>query len=147
MSQKTTFIEDVKSLGPHSKLEGDRLNCAVLALSKAFQIPYDKADDFATMSWQRKRMHTTKRSKITQSFTDYKDSMFGKRVREVSPLNEYKTPKKLIKCRSKLYTFAERHKTGTYYVFVRKHCTVIHEGKILDDTLRGMQVEKVYKVE
>jgi hypothetical protein len=145
MSEKTTLLESIKQYGPHTKLEGDRLNCAVVGLSAAFEIPYDTADLYATNQWQRKRRHTTKTSKIVESLSAGK--LFNKTVKEAKVVNEYQTPRKLINCRSKLYTFAKKNNKGIYYVLVRKHCTVIKNGEILDSTLGGMTVKKAYRIE
>jgi len=146
MSQETTIISDVKSKGPHAKLKGDRLNCAVLALSSAFDLPYDKADEHATRAWKRKRRHTTKTRAILETL-ESKEPVFGKTVKKIDCVNEYQTPKKLVKCRSKLYTFLNKHTEGTYYVLVRNHCTVIKNGKLLDNTKLGMTIERAFKID
>lgn len=135
----------ILSNGSATKLSGDRNNCAVTALSAAFDIPYDKADSFATQAWNRKRKRGTNTQAIVKTFTDAKE-LFNKNIEPVSPVNEYHTKEKVVNCRYKLYNFAKKYNKGTYYTLVRGHATVIKNGIVLDNFKPGSIVNHVWKI-
>lgn len=145
MSNYSNYKNMICSIGPSTKMAGEDKNCAVLALSAAFEIPYDKADEFATTEWNRKRKKGTNTHAIINSMTKFKE-LFGKRIAVMPVVNNYTTPKKTVVCKSKLYTFAQRNNKGTYYVLINKHALVVKDGQILDGSKPGSTVKYAWKV-
>ena len=144
-----SYKKMIASNGPATAMEKDAKNCAVLALSAAFEIPYDYADAFARVQWKRKSRRGTNTNAIinTMKSATSNSPVFEKVAKECNVINVYVTPKKLVNCRSKLYTFANNNKKGTYYVLTRGHALVVKDGQILDGTKPGSAVRYAWKIE
>lgn len=135
----------IRSMGPSKSMDDEHNDCTVKALSVAFEIPYDRASEFAKTKWKRRRRCGVASIKLVESFNgDAK--LFGKEVSTVPTVNLYPTPNKVVECKSKLYTFAKKNNRGTYYVLVTGHALVIKDGKVLDGTKPGSTVRHAWKV-
>lgn len=148
MPQEYDYNEMIASHGCCTRLKGEQLDCAVKALSATFEIPYDEAHAFAATQWKRKSRRRTTTSQILKTMSEAsKTPIFGKSAKPVSVVNSYPTPKKVVKCRTKLYTFAKNHSEGTFYVLKRGHAFVVKNGEVLDDTKPGSIVQHAWKIE
>ena len=72
--------------------------------------------------------------------------MFDKKVEKASTINEYRHPQGVIKCKTKLSTFANKNRKGTYFVLVRNHATVVKDGIVLDNYSPGSTVKYAWKI-
>ena len=145
---KYDYNEIIASHGCCTRLKGEQLDCAVKALSATFEIPYDEAHAFAATQWKRKNRRRTTTSQILKTMSEAcKTPVFGKSAKPISVVNNYPTPKKVVKCRTKLYTFAKNHPEGTFYVLKRGHAFVVKNGEVLDDTKPGSIVQHSWKIE
>lgn len=143
----SNYKDLIKANGPAYTMDGDTNNCAVLALSAAFGIPYDEAYSFASKNWNRVIRKGTRTSALLECFRNFKE-LFGKRVVEKSNKNKYlyKSTGKVVECSFKLGNFAKKMNKGTYYVLVRNHATVVKDGKIMDYTKPGRIVNYVWEI-
>jgi hypothetical protein len=140
--------EYVSKIGSSKSMQGESSDCAVLAVSAAFEIPYDTAHKFAEVVWKRKKKQGT----ITRNIIDTMNEittitpLFNKRADKISNINEYATKKRVVKCKSKLSTFANKNNKGTYFVLVSEHATVVKDGIILDNYAPGSIVKFAWKI-
>lgn len=149
------MVEYISKNGSIAKSKDEKRDCAVRALSAAFDIAYDDAHEFARLQWKRKRGYGTHTSSIVQtlnnaSYPDTRLSLFGKKTKLAKVVNEYKVLKGVNKgttyCKSKLGTFAKKNNSGTYYVLVKGHATVIKDGIVLDNSAPGSIVKYAWKI-
>ena len=146
--RKNKIAEYVSKIGSSKSMEGEDNDCSVLAVSAAFEIPYDTAHKFAELNWGRKK----KQGAITRNIIDTMNQvtavtpLFNKRAESAPVINEYPTKKGVIKCKSKLGTFAKKNPTGTYFVLVRSHATIVKDGIILDNYAPGSTVKFAWKI-
>jgi hypothetical protein len=140
--------EYVSKIGSSKSMQGESRDCAVLSLSAAFEIPYDTAHKFAEFVWGRKKRQGTITKKIIETMNGVTTvtPLFGKRAHSVSTINEYPTKKRVVKCKSKLSTFAKKNSNGTYFVLIRDHATVVKDGAILDNSAPGSTVKFAWKI-
>jgi len=140
--------EYVSKIGSSKSMEGENNDCAVLAVSAAFEIPYDTAHKFAETKWGRKKRQGT----ITRNIIDTMNELttvtplFNKRADKISTINEYATKKRVVKCKSRLGTFSNKNNKGTYFILVNQHATVIKDGIILDNYAPGSIVKFAWKI-
>ena len=143
-----TIDQIIKSQGCCTRLPNEMLDCAVKALSVTFEIPYDEAHAFAATQWKRKNRRRTTTSQILKTMSEASETpIFGKSAKPISVVNSYPTPKKVVKCRTKLYTFAKNNPEGTFYVLKRGHAFVVKNGEVLDNTKPGSIVKHAWKIE
>lgn len=156
------MVEYISKNGSNTKSNGENKDCAVRAVAAAFDVSYDQAHEFAQLQWSRKRgrgtntpaiintmdrlaspnLKVSKEGKITPMNT-----LFGKVTKQANVINEYPTKHGLVKCKSKLSTFANKNRKGTYYVLVNKHATVVKDGIVLDNYAPGSTVKYAWKIE
>lgn len=148
------MIEYISKNGTTESMKGEWNDCAVRAVSAAFNVSYDYAHDFAKQQWSRKRRRGCNTYLIINTMRkaeDPKIGLLGKNTKSVSALNEYTFKRGNIrgvtKCKSKLGTFAKKNSKGTYFVLVRGHATVIKDGVILDNYAPGSIVRHAWKIE
>ena len=73
--------------GPAYTMDGDTNNCAVLALSAAFEIPYDEANSFALKNWRRVKRKGVSMNALIRSLCE--KELFGRKIIEKSNKNKY----------------------------------------------------------
>ena len=141
-----TYKDLIKANGPAYTMDGDTNNCAVLALSAAFQIPYDEANSFALKNWRRVKRKGVRVNALIRSLCE--KELFGRKIIEKSNKNKYvyKTTGKVVECSFQLGNFAKKMNDGTYYVVVRNHATVVKNGVIMDATKPGRVIKYVWEV-
>lgn len=142
----SNYKDLIKANGPASTMNGDTNNCAVLALSAAFEIPYDEANDFALKNWRRVRRKGISVDALIKSLCQ--KELFGKKIIEKSNKNKYiyKTTGKVVECSFQLGNFAKKMNEGTYYVVVKNHATVVKNGVIMDNTIPGRIIKYVWEI-
>lgn len=144
------MVEYVSKNGSKSKANGENNDCAVKAVAAAFDVSYDQAHDFAQSQWRRRCGSRTNINSIIQTMakiSNPKYELFGKVSKQAKVINEYQTKKGVVKCKSKLSTFANKNRTGTYYVLVSGHATVVKDGIVLDNYAPGSTVKYAWKIE
>lgn len=143
----SNYKEMIKANGPALSMDQDTNNCAVLALSAAFNIPYDQAHKWASIKWNRKNKKGTLSKEILKTFNEDKE-LFGKSIHPKSNKNKYvyKRTGKVVECSFKIGNFADKMNSGTYYVLVNNHATVVKDGKIMDFTKPGRLVKHVWEI-
>ena len=136
--------------GTANSMHGEYKDCAVRAVAAAFDVSYDTAHGFAQQVWKRKRQRGTNTHAIVKTMNEVSDflssTMFDKKVEKVSTINEYPTKSGVVKCKSKLSTFANKNRKGTYFVLVRSHATVVKDGIVLDNYSPGSTVKYAWKI-
>ena len=144
------MTEYISQNGPNTKSNGENKDCAVRAVAAAFDVSYDQAHEFAQLQWSRKRGRGTNTPAIIKTMDEISTenkSLFGKKSKQAKVINEYATKNGVVKCKSKLSTFANKNRTGTYYVLVRSHATVVKDGIVLDSHSPGATVKYAWKIE
>ena len=144
------MTEYISQNGPNTKSNGENKDCAVKAVAAAFDVSYDLAHEFAQLQWSRKRGRGTNTNSIVQTMakiSNPKYELFGKVTKQANVINEYPTKNGVVKCKSKLSTFANKNNKGTYYVLVNKHATVVKDGIVLDHYAPGSTVKYAWKIE
>lgn len=144
------MVEYISKNGSTEKSRGENKDCAVRAVSAAFDISYDEAHDFAQLQWSRKNGRGTDTRSIIKTMdkvADPKLNLFGKNTKPTPVINDYPTKKGIVKCKSKLSTFANKNRQGTYFVLVRSHATVVKDGIVLDNYAPGSTVKYAWKIE
>jgi hypothetical protein len=145
---KKKITEYVSKIGSSKSMQGESSDCAVLSLSAAFEISYDRAHKFAEVKWGRKKKQGTITRNIINTMNEVTavTPLFSKRAQTAPVINEYPTKKGVVKCKSKLGTFANKNPKGTYFVLVREHATVVKDGIILDNYAPGSTVKFAWKI-
>ena len=152
---KSIKVMDIKKMteyisknGTSNSMRGEDKDCAVRAVAAAFDVSYDTAHSFAETTWKRKRKRGTNTHLIVKTMEEVSNGrlMFNKKAEPASTFNEYSTNKGVIKCKSKLSTFANKNTKGTYFVLVRSHATVVKDGIVLDNYSPGSTVKYAWKI-
>lgn len=140
--------EYISNNGPSVSMKGEDKDCAVRAVAAAFDVSYDTAHIFAESNWKRKRRKGTNTPAIikTMEGLSNRDVLFNKKAEPISTINEYPTKDGVVKCKSKLSTFASKNRTGTYFILVRSHATVVKDGIVLDNYSPGSTVKHAWKI-
>ncbi len=140
--------EYISKYGPSKSMKGENKDCAVRAVSAAFDVSYDTAHAFAESTWKRKRRKGTNTPAIinTMEKVSKGETLFNKKAEPIATINEYPTKKGVVKCKSKLSTFANKNTKGTYFVLVRSHATVVKDGIVLDNYAPGSTVKYAWKI-
>jgi hypothetical protein len=140
--------EYISKNGPSKSMKGENKDCAVRAVSAAFDVSYDTAHAFAQDRWKRKKRRGTTTSLIIKTMQEVSTvcPLFNKTAESMPTINEYPTKKGVVKCKSKLSTFANRNTKGTYFVLVRSHATVVKDGIVLDNYAPGSTVKYAWKI-
>ena len=142
--------EYISKNGSSNSMKGEEKDCAVRAVAAAFDVSYDTAHAYAQQVWKRKRQRGTNTHAIITTMNEVSDSlagtMFDKKVEKASTINEYPTKNGVVKCKSKLSTFANKNRKGTYFVLVRSHATVVKDGIVLDNYAPGSTVKYAWKI-
>jgi len=132
--------EVIKSNGPATKKATDSNYCTVSALSATFGMSYDKAYDFASKEWSRKKGKGVATITMLGSFPqavgkDYTKKVLSQEVERVRATQDYKQPDGSIKTRDmNLSTFTKKYPRGKYYILVKGHALAIINGEIVDHT-------------
>jgi hypothetical protein len=140
--------EYISNNGPSVSMKGEYKDCAVRAVAAAFDVSYDTAHIFAESNWKRKRRRGTNTRAIIKTMDEVSKGrlMFNKKAEPTPTINEYPTKRGVVKCKSKLSTFANKNNKGTYFVLVRAHATVVKDGIVLDNYSPGSTVKHAWKI-
>jgi hypothetical protein len=142
------ITEYISKNGTSNSMYGEEKDCAVRAVAAAFDVSYDTAHAFAQRIWNRKRKRGTNTYAIVKTMQEVSNgrTMFKKNAESVPTVNEYPTKRGVVKCKSKLSTFANKNNKGTYFVLVRSHATVVKDGIVLDSYAPGSTVKYAWKI-
>lgn len=130
----------IKSNGPATKMEKDTNYCTVATLAATLGISFDKAYDFASKEWSRRRGKGVKTLTMLGSFPqavgkEYSKMILDSVVTRVKAEQDYKQPQGHIITRDMtLSTFSKKYPRGKYYILVKGHALAVINGEIVDHT-------------
>ena len=132
--------EVIKSNGPATKMEKDSNYCTVMALAATFGMSYDKAYDYASKEWSRKKGRGVATLTMLGSFPsavgkEYAKKILSQEVIRVKAEQDYKQPQGHTVTRDMtLSTFSKKYPRGKYYILVKGHALAVINGEIVDHT-------------
>ena len=127
------ITDTVKSNGNNVMQLMDNNNCAVLALSEAFDVAYDVAHEYAQNVLHRLKRQGVVTYRIVNTFNSGV-KIFNKKVTEEKVFTKYRQSNgKMLARRMRISTFIKENPKGVYYLLVKGHALVIKDGVMYDN--------------
>jgi hypothetical protein len=127
------ITDTVQSNGNNVMQLMDKNNCAVLALSEAFDVAYDSAYEYAHNVFNRLKRKGVITSRIVDTFNSGV-KIFNKKVTEQKVTTNYRQSNgKMLARRMRISTFIKENPKGVYYILVKGHALVIKDGVMYDN--------------
>lgn len=134
------------SAGQKAKGENGKRDCAVRAISAAFEVSYEDAHEFVEKNFGRKKNGSTKGMEIKlDEMIKKRKSFKGKSIHGVKEEQVTNLYGRNLR-QSTVGRFAEKNPEGTFLVLKRDHAFTVKDGVVLDGTREKAKVTSAYLI-